>query len=116
MTTRYYHTPPPPVSTRVRCPVCHEAVYSRGNIHPQCAVHQSEGPEPKGKALAVPTNLEPAIRPVEVIGAAVLTKPALDDLPFVSPGTGRAGFTTPRPAPLSDPTVPGPPRKSRRRP
>ena len=49
MTTRYYHTPPEPVSNRVRCPVCHEAVYSRAGIHPQCAVRQADPPRPKDK-------------------------------------------------------------------
>ncbi len=47
MTTRYYHTPPPLASTRVRCPVCNQAVYSTGGIHPQCAVRQSDLPKPK---------------------------------------------------------------------
>ena len=53
MFPHYYHTPPKPVSTRVRCPVCHEDVYSRGNIHPQCAVKQSESPRPKNLAVVV---------------------------------------------------------------
>lgn len=47
MTTRHYHNPPPPVSTRVRCPVCNQAVYSRGDIHPQCAVRRADPPRPK---------------------------------------------------------------------
>ena len=47
MTPRYYHTPPPPVSTRARCPVCHEAVYSRAGIHPQCAIRQYDPPKSK---------------------------------------------------------------------
>jgi len=46
MNPKHVHTP---VSTRVRCPVCHEAVYSRAGIHPQCAVRQSEPPRPKAK-------------------------------------------------------------------
>lgn len=46
MNSKHFHTPP---STRARCPVCHEAVYSRGGIHPQCAVRQSEPPRPKNK-------------------------------------------------------------------
>jgi hypothetical protein len=53
MDFRYYHTPLKPVSTRVRCPVCHEAVYSRGNIHPQCAVKQSESIKPTMQAVVV---------------------------------------------------------------
>jgi hypothetical protein len=49
----YYHNPPKPVSTRVRCPVCHEEVYSRAGIHPQCAVKQSESPKPKTPTVVV---------------------------------------------------------------
>jgi hypothetical protein len=44
MNPKHFHTP---VSTRLRCPVCHEAVYSRAGIHPQCAVRQSDPPKPK---------------------------------------------------------------------
>jgi hypothetical protein len=47
----YYHSPPKPISTRVRCPVCHQEVYSRAGIHPQCAVKQSESQKPKGQAI-----------------------------------------------------------------
>jgi hypothetical protein len=50
MNPKYYHTPPQPVTSRVRCPVCREAVYSRAGIHPQCAVRQSDPPRPKNKA------------------------------------------------------------------
>jgi hypothetical protein len=50
MNTRYYHTPLPAHSTRVRCPVCHATVYSRAGIHPQCAVRQADPPRPKVKA------------------------------------------------------------------
>jgi hypothetical protein len=39
MNPKHFHTP---VSTRMRCPVCHQPVYSRGGIHPQCAMRQSE--------------------------------------------------------------------------
>ncbi len=42
MNVSYYHNPRLPASTRTHCPVCHEPVYSRGDIHPQCAVRQSE--------------------------------------------------------------------------
>jgi hypothetical protein len=44
MNPKHFHTP---VSTRLRCPVCHQPVYSRGGIHPQCAMRQSEPPLPK---------------------------------------------------------------------
>jgi hypothetical protein len=53
MSSGYYHNPPKPVSTRVRCPVCHEEVYSRAGIHPQCAVKQSESPKPEQQAVVV---------------------------------------------------------------
>jgi hypothetical protein len=43
-------------SARARCPVCHETVYSRAGIHPQCAVRQSElsrpRPQPPAPAAA----------------------------------------------------------------
>jgi hypothetical protein len=54
MTPRYYHTPPQSGSDRVRCPVCHETVYSRAGIHPQCAVRQADPPKPKAKAKGAP--------------------------------------------------------------
>lgn len=57
MNPKHFHTP---VSTRARCPVCHEAVYSRGGIHPQCAVRQAEPPRPKGKPPVAAAAAEPA--------------------------------------------------------
>jgi hypothetical protein len=54
---KHLHTP---VSTRVRCPVCHQPVYSRAGIHPQCAMRQSDLPKPpKGKAQKAPDPAEP---------------------------------------------------------
>ncbi len=50
---KHDHPPLSPLSTRVRCPVCHEVVYSRAGIHPQCAVRQADPPRPKGKAAKV---------------------------------------------------------------
>jgi hypothetical protein len=44
MNPKHIHTP---LSTRARCPVCREPVYSLAGVHPQCAVHQSD--PPKGK-------------------------------------------------------------------
>jgi hypothetical protein len=49
MNPKSYQPQNNPNSTRVRCPVCHEAVYSRAGIHPQCAVRQSEPPRTKAK-------------------------------------------------------------------
>jgi hypothetical protein len=56
MNPKHSHTP---ISTRARCPVCHQAVYSRGGIHPQCAVKQSDPPRPKQKSPAVAGTDEP---------------------------------------------------------
>jgi hypothetical protein len=53
MAPGYYHNPPKPFSTRVRCPVCHQEVYSRAGIHPQCAVMQSELAVKKEQAAVV---------------------------------------------------------------
>jgi hypothetical protein len=50
MNPKSYHTPPHPISTRVRCPVCHQEVYSRAGIHPQCAVRQCDPPKPKNRS------------------------------------------------------------------
>ncbi len=47
----YYHNPPKPVSTRVRCPVCQKEVYSRAGIHPQCAVKRWESENPTRPAV-----------------------------------------------------------------
>jgi hypothetical protein len=33
-------------STRSRCPVCGQAVYSRAGIHPQCAMRQADPVRP----------------------------------------------------------------------
>ena len=60
MNPKSYHTPHP-VSTRVRCPVCHQEVYSRAGIHPQCAVRQSDPPKPKNRSKGAS---EPAIETV----------------------------------------------------
>ena len=43
MNPKHFHTP---VSTRLRCPVCHQPVYSRGGIHPQCAIASPNPPCP----------------------------------------------------------------------
>ena len=69
MNPRYYHTPLP--STRVRCPVCHEAVYSRAGIHPQCAVRQADPPKPKEKTPKKPDQPEvDEIPPAETLSVA----------------------------------------------
>jgi hypothetical protein len=56
MNPKHIHTP---LSTRARCPVCREPVYSLAGVHPQCAVHQSD--PPKGKRGQPPVTAdEPA--------------------------------------------------------
>ena len=49
MNPKSYQPQNNPNAARARCPVCHEAVYSRAGIHPQCAVRQSEPPRSKTK-------------------------------------------------------------------
>jgi len=63
MTTRYGHAPPPPVSTQVRCPVCNQAVYSRGDIHPQCAVRRADPPRPRAKPKPTSAQTKSVVKP-----------------------------------------------------
>ena len=58
MNPKAYRTPLN-ASTRPRCPVCREAVYSRSGIHPQCAVRQSDPPRAKAKSR-LPEQVVPA--------------------------------------------------------
>jgi len=53
MNPKYYHTPISSGPQRSRCPVCHQTVYSRAGIHPQCAMKQAEPPRSGGKGQAV---------------------------------------------------------------
>jgi hypothetical protein len=78
MNPKSYRTPTQADSTRVRCPVCHEAVYSRAGIHPQCAVRQSDPPRPKAKPPGAVVNIGEAPKAVEPVGADVVV-----DLPTV---------------------------------
>jgi hypothetical protein len=67
MNHRHYHIPLSPASTRLRCPVCREAVYSQAGIHPQCAVKQSDPPRPKVKPPGAPVAAdEPTPAPAVV--------------------------------------------------
>jgi hypothetical protein len=52
MNPKHYYTPTAAIPQRRRCPVCHQAVYSRAGIHPQCAMKQSEPFQPAGKKHA----------------------------------------------------------------
>lgn len=56
MTARHYHNAPAPISTRPRCPICREAVYSRAGIHPQCAARQAEPPLAKVAIADAPAD------------------------------------------------------------
>ena len=69
MTPRSDRNPLQPPSTRVRCPVCHEVVYSRAGIHPQCAVRRSDPPRPKVKPEDVVVEGEPAVATIEPVEA-----------------------------------------------
>jgi hypothetical protein len=73
----YYHTPVKPVSSRVSCPVCHEPVYSRAGIHPQCAVVQSDPPRLKSKKPQVPGVLDPSIKSPDQPGTDVVVEPPI---------------------------------------
>jgi hypothetical protein len=76
----YYHTPIKPESTRASCPVCHQAVYSRAGIHPQCAVIQHDPPRSKSKKPQEGGILELAIESTDQPVAAVLA-----EAPMVKP-------------------------------
>jgi hypothetical protein len=82
MSPRSYRILTKPISTRVRCPVCHEEVYSRAGIHPQCAVRQSDPPRMKSKGLTTPSHAEPV---------SVAAAPALAD-PIVELPTAAIGY------------------------
>lgn len=77
MDKKHYHFP---TEARPVCPVCHKSVYSRGGIHPQCAMIQSEPPRPKKKpdVPATPVAVEAAAavvstgdRPATKVPAAI---------------------------------------------
>ena len=57
---------------RKRCPVCHETVYSRAGIHPQCAVKQAEPPHARPKE-------KEEVAPPPLAEAAVATVDAAED-------------------------------------
>jgi hypothetical protein len=48
MDKKHYHVPLP---SRPLCPVCKKAVYSRGGIHPQCAMLREDALNPVKKGL-----------------------------------------------------------------
>ena len=66
-------------STRIRCPVCHEEVYSRAGIHPQCAARQCDTPKPKVKVV-VPLPTVPAGEATEGAPPVLVDGPTLDTM------------------------------------
>ena len=76
MNPRHYHTPIDPESTRVRCPVCQEAVYSLAGIHPQCAIRLSDPPRPKTKPPMPPGRGGQAVSDPQRAGAGVVATPS----------------------------------------
>jgi hypothetical protein len=87
MNPKHFHTP---ISTRLRCPVCHQAVYSRAGIHPQCAMRQSEPPMPRPDKSKVSALADPAS-----IGATIPGDGALDDLVGVVVATSESNRVNP---------------------
>jgi len=51
MFPRYRHTPTVD-GGRKRCPICHQAVYSQADIHPQCATKRAAALESRSKSEA----------------------------------------------------------------
>ena len=73
----YYHTPLKPISTRASCPVCHETVYSRAGIHPQCAVIQSDPPRLRSKKQQDRALLDQANTATDHSALDVVVEPAM---------------------------------------
>ena len=53
-------------STRPRCPICGKDVFSRGGVHPQCAIEHSEREESRAlreaiAAMPVPEKVKPVV-------------------------------------------------------
>jgi hypothetical protein len=53
MDKKHYHVP---VAFRPLCPVCKKAVYSRGGIHPQCAMILDDAPKSRKPVLPSPLD------------------------------------------------------------
>jgi hypothetical protein len=99
----YYHTPVKPESTRASCPVCHQAVYSRAGIHPQCAVIQHDPPRSKSKKpqdsglidLAIETSDQPVVAVLVEVPIVEPVRPTAR--PILPLATEIAGVARPRP-------------------
>jgi hypothetical protein len=53
MDKKHYHLS---VASRPLCPLCRKAVYSRGGIHPECAMIQDDSPRSRKQPMATPMN------------------------------------------------------------
>ncbi len=85
MTLGYYHTLQKLISSRVRCPVCHEEVYSAAGVHPQCAERVSDPNQGKKRVTphAPRTSEElPAGQTCVAIDADPALMPAVEDAAF----------------------------------
>ena len=92
-----------PLLTRTRCPVCHEAVYSKGGIHPQCAVKQSDPPRPKvkpGDGPAEPATSDAGGRPLR---RAPRERSGCPIPGSFAKGSSVASHIGPRPVPQAEP-------------
>ena len=76
MDKKHYHVPLP---SRPLCPVCKKAVYSRGGIHPQCAMLREDALNPIKKVL-----LPAAAAVVPEITAKVAPRPAAGRRPALT--------------------------------
>jgi hypothetical protein len=75
MNPKHFPTSAP---NRARCPVCHQAVYSRAGIHPQCAMRQAEPPRPKVGAPRAAGGAPPAAVAAEAPAVGALAATATD--------------------------------------
>jgi hypothetical protein len=74
-TYRHHHNPPPRVSTRVRCPVCHNEVYSRAGIHPQCAARESEPHKVMSRKRKSGSGAKPVTGPIAAVAVVLPLEP-----------------------------------------
>jgi hypothetical protein len=98
MFPRYRHTPIFD-STRKRCPICNQSVYSLAGIHPQCAIKLDEGPQSRN-------NIEPGAEVeapvlVEALVPEVATKPASGGALLAGSGFRSGGIRVPASRSLS---------------
>jgi hypothetical protein len=93
MNPKHFHTP---ISNRVRCPVCHQPVYSRGGIHPQCAMRQSEPfiPKVEPPSVAVPAPVPVVAKTAPLPIATVMAKVRREKPAVAAVGSGNPKHAT----------------------